>query len=256
MKPALYEVTGKNRYCGPTAIATILGVSTDHAAAMIRGQTGRRSAMRVSVRDLAAALEQAGCSVSRYSVIGPLSTQPTVAAWLRGERGIAGGLPKHKHVVLVHGSHFGTILGTRYLCSLTSRSTVPLKSIPKRRARVSGWLVIDRLPASEPVPLERQRAADPERKARTQAKALSARYGIEIEKSGDSIIVWGLPDLEDAQDPHAGDHYADGWADALERVRAYVAIVQRRNEPPRATGPSSRRTGGGTPARAAAGVPA
>lgn len=228
MKPTLFEVTGKNRYCGPTAIATILGVSTDDAAAMVRVQTGRTRTMRVAVRDLVSTLVQAGCAVSRFNSNGPKRHWPTAAAWIRAGGGLSGGLPKAKHVVLMYGHHYGTILGSRYLCSLTDRCTVPLSSIPKRRARVSGFLVIDRLPDQAPVTLSQQRAVDGERPARTKAKALCAKYGIEIEKSDGSIIVWGLRDLPDADDPYSGDHYAEGWADALERVKAYAEIAQRR----------------------------
>lgn len=225
MKPVLHEVAGKNKYCGPTAIATILGISTDDASKLIRVQSGKPAARGVSTLNLIRTLAAAGCKVSHIRGQWATKDQPTLAAWLK-----AGGLPRDRHVVVIHGNHFGTILGTRYLCSLTKRQTVGLKDIPKRRARVAEWLIVDRLPAAAPVVAKVMRAPDSERKFREKAKALAAKHGIEIEvvRDSGSIIVWGHPSVMDTDaDPHDGDHYAEGWGDALTRVEEYVALAEK-----------------------------
>lgn len=66
---------------------------------------------------------------------------------------------------------------------------------------------------------------DTHRKAREEAKRLAALHGIEIEafkpKDGTGMNVWPPKGFK-GKDPHEGDHYAEDWTDALERVKAYV----------------------------------
>ena len=223
MKRTLFEVSGKNRYCGPTAMATILGITTDDAATLIRQQSGQRAARGVHQRHLVSALIAAGCEVSEHQAAYARKDLPTVAAWLAAQGGMHSGLPRNQHIILVHGNHFGTILGDRYLCSLTKGMSVRLKDIPKRRARVSSWLIVRALPATAPTVVA-TRKPDPERSLRQKAKALAKLHDIEIEIDGESVIVWGFMGLDDKDDPHEGDHYTEGWGDALDRVESYVAL--------------------------------
>lgn len=227
MKAALLEVVGKNRYCGPTALATILGVTTDEAAFLIRKHSGQKAVKGAKTHHLVAVLREAGCKVRVYGGAFRKEDRPTVTQWLSTQ---AKALPSDRHIVLVHGNHFGTLLGRRYLCTLTKKQSVAHKDIPKRRARVEEWFVVQSLP-EKPVVVTLVRRADPERGARQKAKALAELHGVEIEvepgRDG-NVIVWGLKDLPDAEDPHEGDHYANGWADALERVQEYVDISTKR----------------------------
>lgn len=227
VKPTLFEVTGKNRYCGPTALATILGVTTDEAAFLIRKHSGQKAVKGAKTHHLVAVLREVGCKVRVYGGAFRNEDRPTVAQWLSTQ---AKGLPSDQHIVLVHGDHFGTLLGRRYLCTLTKKQSVAHKDIPKRRARVSEWFVVQSLP-EKPVVVALVRKPDPERGARQKAKALAASHGIEIEVEpgrGGNVIVWGLRDIPDAEDPYEGDHYANDWADALDRVQAYADIVTRK----------------------------
>lgn len=77
-----------------------------------------------------------------------------------------------------------------------------------------------------------KRASEPYRvrKARTEAKALAAQYGIEIENDRDTgLAVWAPNAIGDEADPFAGDHHASDWPDALSMVQTYVGILEQAN---------------------------
>jgi hypothetical protein len=79
---------------------------------------------------------------------------------------------------------------------------------------------------SEVLGRSRVRKSDPHRKARTEAKALAAQHGVEIEKLRDGgFNVWP-PKGYEGDDPHEGDHYAIDWDEVLPKVRAYVPAAQ------------------------------
>jgi hypothetical protein len=66
----------------------------------------------------------------------------------------------------------------------------------------------------------------PHRLARETSKRLAAEHGITVEKlPGGGMNVW--PPAECPLDPFDGDHYAQDWAEAVERVRAYAASAKR-----------------------------
>lgn len=219
MKAMLHEVTGSNRYCGPTAIATILGISTDHAAALARARNGLRAVKGLSTYMLAGVLRDAGCAVRHHTVPG----QPTMAAWLEHMRFAPG-----KHYVVVFRNHFGVILGRDYLCSQTGRQRARFADIPGRRGRVVEYLAIDALPDAPPAD-PRQAAPRPtgERKAREEAKRIAALHGIELERLEDGWNVWPPSGFEEAghEDPFDGDHYAGSWPEVLRSAQAYAAIL-------------------------------
>ena len=93
MTTGLHPITGKNRFCGPSAMTTVLGVTTDHAARVIRGLTGERRVKGVPVKHFIAAMEQLGgprsihpprcalCVVSRLAQ-GPSPVIPGIAPGL------------------------------------------------------------------------------------------------------------------------------------------------------------------------------
>ena len=81
-----------------------------------------------------------------------------------------------------------------------------------------------------PVKLKAQKdtAAKREEAARRKARALAKEHNIDIETYRDSgytsIIVWGPKGVDLDNDPFEGDHYADDWQDALERVEEYIKV--------------------------------
>ena len=57
---ALFEITGRAKKCGPSAISAITGLPTHDAATIIRSVTGKRAVNGVSPRNLCASLKKCG----------------------------------------------------------------------------------------------------------------------------------------------------------------------------------------------------
>lgn len=222
MKAMLHEVTGKNRYCGPTAIATILGISTDHAAALVRQRNGLRAVKGMPTYMLAGVLRDAGCTVTHVGV----SDKPTMAAWLAREN-----LDAAKHCIVVFRNHYGVILGRGYLCSQTKRQRVRHADIPGRRGIVAEYLIVHSLPAAPPADQSApRRVQEPGvRSAREQAKRLAALHDIELEPldAGEWNVWPPEPIIDSDDDPHMGDHLAIGWSEVLERCQVYAGLLTK-----------------------------
>ena len=62
----LHTVHGYNRYCGPTALSAILGISTDEAARRIRLITGRPRVRGVARLHMKKVLEDFGWTVVKF----------------------------------------------------------------------------------------------------------------------------------------------------------------------------------------------
>ena len=69
------------------------------------------------------------------------------------------------------------------------------------------------------------RKPDTGRKHREWAKPVAKEYGIEIEPIDGGFNVWPPKGLDDALDPHNGDHYAQDWAEVASMVKDYAHIV-------------------------------
>lgn len=136
----LFEVTGKNRFCGPTALAAICGITTDQASRVLRSINGKHSITSVSYLHMVQALEFLGCKVRLEMVDG----SPTAHQWVMSNAPMY----KNQHVILVHGKHYGTLLGESYVCSLSARSVVPVSEIPKKKARVAAYIVVSEVDLS------------------------------------------------------------------------------------------------------------
>lgn len=84
---------------------------------------------------------------------------------------------------------------------------------------------------------ERQPA--PDWRERMGAYQLSKKIGAECYVEGGTIWVYP-PDgvLFEKQDPFEGDHVCDTWADALQKLRQYEAMLQTRQQEKEAARPS------------------
>ena len=61
----LHNVEGKQRWCGPAAIAAIAGVTTDNAAALIRRLERRRMVTHTNIVEVSHALHELGFVIDR-----------------------------------------------------------------------------------------------------------------------------------------------------------------------------------------------
>lgn len=225
-KPTLYEPVGKNRYCGPTAVAAITGISTDEAARLMREWSGRRAIKGAGLGELAAALRARGCNVTgsglQFAHLEAME-RPTLAAWLK-----TGSRPLDRHVVVVYRNHYGVLLGRRYLCAQSGGAT-SLADIPGRRGRMEGWFVVTLPEAPAPTIEPPKRAVYPQASALAKARRLATKHGIELERDRDGYWVTH-PDFDDGDnDPCQGNHFCVGGDEVLQNVEAYVEAIEKRD---------------------------
>lgn len=229
LKPVKRAAKGHNRYCGPAALSIITGIDTAEASAVIRFVNKKRSVQGTHDWEIIKSLNLLGYHVSSAAKLNPLTpkTNPTLAAWLKSDQRDGKAL-----YLVVAGNHWQVVQGRRYCCGLSSNIVSIRDAKVKRRARVTAVYRIEharKVALAEVLPAK---VKDTEATVRRKARALAAKHNIEIEAErlydgGEyytRIIVWGQSGIcdDEARDPFYGDHYADDWADALERVHAYI----------------------------------
>jgi hypothetical protein len=235
IKPVKKPATGRgNRFCGPAAISIITGLDTAQSAALIRQGTNKRSVQGTSIYEVSRALNDLGYGVNSVAKVNPLAprTNPTLAAWLRDTTKTRG-----SHVYLISaGNHWQVVQGRRFCCGQTGEIVSIRDDKVKRRARVRGVWRIE--PQFEPGTMRAEAkrvtaglGAKPQRKgetnARTKARRLATKHGIEIERFSDGAMNVWAPEALDVEgvDPYWGDHFANDWAEALERVETYARLL-------------------------------
>jgi len=231
LKPVKRAAKGHNRFCGPAAVSIITGIDTAEASAVIRHVSRKRSVQGTSNWEVLQSLALLGFKATSAAKVDPLNlkSNPTLAAWLKRDERDGKAL-----YLIAAGYHWQVVQGRRFCCGLTKDIVSIRDPKVKRRARISGvWKIEhDRKVALTDVLPAKVKVKDPEAAARRKARALAAKHDIHIEtyRSYDgfnTIIVWGQPDVcdDEARDPFFGDHYADDWADALERVQEYAKLA-------------------------------
>jgi hypothetical protein len=235
LKPVKRAAKGHNRFCGPAALSIITGIDTAEASAVIRFVNKKRSVTGTHDWEIIKSLNLLGYHVSSAAKLNPLTpkTNPTLAAWLKSDERDGKTL-----YLVVAGNHWQVVQGRRYCCGLSSNIVSIRDAKVKRRARVTAVYRIDharKVALAEVLPAK-VKVKDTEATIRRKAKRLADEYGIDIEtyrsydfgEYNSSIIVWGQRDIcdDEERDPFFGDHYADDWADALERVQEYVKLAK------------------------------
>lgn len=81
-KSLLHKPHGKNRYCGPSVISAITGMSTDDAAYQARNISGRKYIKSMSQSLLRRTLNVSGCEVGRVLVAADYRDRPHSGAYL------------------------------------------------------------------------------------------------------------------------------------------------------------------------------
>lgn len=229
LKPVKRAAKGHNRYCGPAALSIITGIDTAEASAVIRFVNKKRSVQGTHDWEIIKSLNLLGYHVSSAAKLNPLTpkTNPTLAAWLKSDQRDGKAL-----YLVVAGNHWQVVQGRRYCCGLSSNIVSIRDAKVKRRARVTAVYRIEHARKVALAGVLPAKVKDTEATVRRKARALAAKHNIEIEAErlydgGEyytRIIVWGQSGIcdDEARDPFYGDHYADDWADALERVHAYI----------------------------------
>ena len=118
---------GKNRYCGPFAIAALTGGTTDDASRLVRSFTGRRAIKYMYTDELKEALIRRGKKLKHISF--PKGCRPTLSQWIAKHA-----KPDTSYVVLVTG-HYVVVSNNRFACS-QNPTLVKLDDAPGKRRRV------------------------------------------------------------------------------------------------------------------------
>jgi len=169
----------RNRYCGPSAISCITGMTTGEAARMIRHVGGRKSVKGSYDWEVREALERCGIKSVRETFGLKLgrSKGPTLAAWLRHtvkER------TAKRVFLIVAGWHYQLVQGRRIVCGILGEPTSIRGKRVKRRARVSNvWELTAE--GKVTIPSEARKPKSVHNSDRSKAQRLAAQLGIKIE---------------------------------------------------------------------------
>ena len=215
MSRKLHAICGNNSFCGPAAIASVLGLTTDHAARVLRSISGDRRVTGVYPVHFVQALRNLGCDVEHVTV--PAAQRMPERQWLE----VHASLFAEKHVVIDFADHYGVVLGGRYQCGITMGPVAwATQFLPSERGEVTEYVVVHQVPEAVPVD-----ATDASRKVRLRARSLAARYGIEITRECADVYRVTCPELED-DDPHEGRQEAYSAREVLEMVEDYVYCLR------------------------------
>ena len=171
----------RNRYCGPSVISAVTGMTTGEAARLLRHVSRRKWIKGASVRDVTSALEMCNikCTYQAFGLKLGRSKGPTLAAWLRHtvkER------TAKRVFLIVAGWHWQVVQGRRIVCGILKEPTSVRDKRVKRRARVANVYELSSLGTIQ-IPVE---ARKPKRSAEgasdyARAKRLAKKMEIEIE---------------------------------------------------------------------------
>jgi len=173
----------KNRYCGPSVISAVTGMTTGEAARLIRHVGGRKSVKGSYVSEVTRALEM--CNIKstykNFDLKLGRSKGPTLARWLKHtvkER------TAKRVFLIVAGWHFQLVQGRRIVCGILGDPTSIRDKRVKRRARVANVYELSVMPDRKIVmPAE---ARKPKRDAvvssdYAKAKRLAKKMEIDID---------------------------------------------------------------------------
>lgn len=222
----------KNRYCGPSVISAITGMTTGEAARLIRTISGVKSVKGTSTRQVRDALRDCNIDMQRYSFGMALSrsTGPTLAAWLRAtvkERNA------DRVFLIVAGWHWQLVQGRRYVCGIVG-DVVSIKDKKiKRRARVAEVYELTMTAAKVVTPPSAKKPKQTTNNFRGKAQRLAKKMGMEI-----SIERTGYGDNSYWIDYEGEDDYVDlgvieghcsyDWYEVLDKLEEIEEYQQQK----------------------------
>jgi len=229
--------TGRNHFCGPSALSILTGLDTGRCAALLRRVGGRARIKGAYHSEMRTALRELG--IETMTSHWPIGGKPTLVQWSRNTRATRG----DGTFLITVGNHYAVVQGRRFACGWTKKP-IPLGQAPKRRRRVTAvWSLVKlrEVKVNEVAPPV-VRKPDTERNDRQRAKALAAQHGIEIdndrEATGNGGYLWVYPPAclhdeygEMCDDPYDA-HNHDTWGEVLTAVETYAKLVEARVNTP------------------------
>ena len=215
MSRKLHAIRGNNSFGGPAAIASVLRLTTEHAARVLRSISGDRRVTGVYPVHFVQALRNLGCEVEHVTV--PAAHRMPVRQWLE----VHASLFAEKHIVIDFADHYGVVLGGQYQCGISiGPFEWATQLIPSERGEVTEYVVVHQVPQAVPAD-----AAEASRKVLQRARGLADRSGIEITRECADVYRVTCPELED-DDPHEGHQEAYTACEVLEMVEEYVYCLK------------------------------
>lgn len=235
----LHAVTGRNRFCGPAALSTVSGFSTDECARVIRDcHFARHARSRGGVKgtstfEMMEAFRALGYFLGRTIRPKVDGKRPTLAAWLRSRTD-----RRATFLVMITG-HWVVVRGNKF-CDSFTREPVNLSKAPHRRCRVVCVRRIERDPEAPAIPpsIQTMRELDQANRRRRNRTASLRRkakaLGITIEREFDGWWVWPPEGMfvdehgDPKDDPLEGQRYAVGEIELAECLSIYVEAIEAR----------------------------
>lgn len=247
-RSAFHPVTGKNHYCGPTALAAFTGLSTDEITRIVRSEFPHRAAVKGMRNSEVIRVVQRLGGTARYSRVtstylgGGRSKRPTLKQWLdRHAEQFRG-----RMLVVECTGHYVAVSGEMVLCSVQRREKRHYLSAAYADKQVRGFIEIT-LPAKVQRPPAARKPRDVHRSARDRAKALAGDLQVNIEPTGwtrsefelrpehnahwrplaeAAIEAEGVKCWEGVMRQWCGDvTLLDGWDEVLRALQALQAAI-------------------------------
>lgn len=234
----------KNRFCGPSVISSVTGVTTGEAARLIRKQTGARKVTGTYTGEVLNALAQFGIGYQRVQLPTDIKN-PTLAAWLRST---VKKRTSNRVFLVSAGHHWQLIQGRRYVCGIVGNVISIKDKKVKRRARVRGVWELTLLgealkkpsyDISKPKPTKLPKRAN---KAKLECQKIARenqRIVLDKENADGWITYWVFTSFDTSideqkydpwhNDSHVVDHLDDGshWFEIRDRMREYKKILAK-----------------------------
>tara|TARA_R100000458_G_C8218551_1_gene203669 strand:+ start:127 stop:969 length:843 start_codon:yes stop_codon:yes gene_type:complete len=217
MSITLHPHRGKNRWCGPGAIAILTGVTTDDASRMIRAITGKRSCTGTPTTVLREVLRQCGIESHPHNYLDT-QKRPTLNQWV--EQGNSQG----GTYLVVAGNHFQILTGDLFVDNQVKEPTAfeDLKKGKRRRVEATYRLhcpdgvkvpthINRKLVCGEKLKLERNKVSTVRRKVNALAKELDVSINTEDWRDLEQLWVYVSDEFE--------AKYGDPWDDYEGHVR-------------------------------------
>jgi hypothetical protein len=136
----------KNRYCGPSVISAITGMTTGEAAAQLRAVSGKRAITGTHTSWVRAVLRRNNIEMLSCRDVWNIKLNRTdgvtLAGWLKHT---VKDRDANRVFLLVAGWHWQLVQGRRYVCGQTRQIVSIRDKRVKRRARVAEVYELSRM---------------------------------------------------------------------------------------------------------------
>lgn len=236
--PFIKPKSGHNSFCGPTALSIISHKDTAFTARVLREVSGRERIKGASTYWMRQALKALGFTTEPLGFNRDHKGRtPTLAQWLKQTASMRG-----SRVYLVNaGNHWQVVQGRSGASGWGG--PWPHAKMEKRRARMDNAYLVTRavMPASASPILAsikkddaaKRKEAKKTASVRAQAKALIAKYNLDLIRDGKGEwLVYGPDEIYDNEfasrdDPREGSHFCVGWIEVLAACNDYAKDLEK-----------------------------